>query len=64
MKARTQSDLAERTESEVRRGLVCKAHRLVYHSTLGLSVKKKKKVRRRAHLFRARAKSALARLRC
>ena len=26
-----------------RGGLVCKAHRLVYHSTLGFRVKKKKK---------------------
>ena len=33
-----------RNEKRFRGGLVCKAHRLVYHSTLGLRVIKKKEV--------------------
>ena len=41
--------LPNRNVQRFRRGLVFKAHRHVYHSTLGLRViKKKKKVRERA----------------
>ena len=35
--------LHRRNVKRFRAGLVCKAHRLVYHSTLGLGVIKKKK---------------------
>jgi len=49
------SDLMFRV-NRIRRGLVFKAHRLVYHSTLGLGVMKKKK---KANRIAASAKSTM-----